>query len=222
MRTGEQKIFTLKFPKDNFNKMLAGKDVEFTVDLKGVHEIDHPALDEVFAKRLGQESMEKLRERLRQNLEDEARTKENQRQEVAAIEELVKRSEVGEIPDLLVTNETRKMLHELEHSVAQQGREFGEYLKSLKKTQDALLLDFAPEALKRVKATVLMREIAKRENLEPTDQELLDEQLKLLSMYADDPETQARIREDEGMAYLRGMLKNRKVLSFLRENAIHQ
>ena len=222
LKKSEQKVFKLTFPKDHFNKNLKGKEVEFTVDLKGVHEIDHPELDENFAKRLGQESVEQLKTLLRKNLQDEANVKEVQRQEIAAIEELIKKSELGELPDSLVTDETRKMIHELEHSVAGQGGEFGDYLKSINKTHDQLMLEFAPQAIQRVKSMILMREIAKRENLEPTDKELLDEQLRLLTMYSDDPDTQARIRSEDGEAYIRGMMKNRKVLAFIRETTINK
>jgi len=220
MKKGERKVFKLTFPKDHFNKNLAGKEVEFTVDLKGLHQIENPEVDDNFAKRLGQESTAKLRELLRKNLQDEANVKETQRQEVAAIEEIIKKSDVADLPDLLVTNETRKMIHELEHSVAGQGGEFSDYLKSINKTQDQLMLEFAPQAIQRVKSMVLMREIAKRENLEPTDKEMLDEQLRLLNMYADDPDTQARIRSEEGEDYIRGMMKNRKVLAFIREATV--
>jgi len=220
MKKGERKVFKLTFPKDHFNKNLKGKEVEFTVDLKGLHQIENPEVDDNFAKRLGQESTAKLKELLRKNLQDEANIKETQRQEVAAIEELIKKSDVADLPDMLVTAETRKMIHELEHSVAGQGGVFGDYLKSINKTQDQLMLEFAPQAIQRVKSMVLMREIAKRENLEPTDKEMLDEQLRLLNMYADDPDTQARIRSEEGEEYIRGMMKNRKVLAFIREATV--
>ena len=82
MKTGEERVFMLKFPSEHFNKMLAGKDVEFTVTLHGVEEVRHPELNEAFAKSVGQESMEKLRELLKKNLEDEAGMKEKQRQEI--------------------------------------------------------------------------------------------------------------------------------------------
>jgi hypothetical protein len=39
-------------------------------------------------------------------------------------------------------------------------------------------------------------------------------------MYADDPDTQARIRSEEGEEYIRGMMKNRKVLAFIREATV--
>ncbi len=121
---------------------------------------------------------------------------------------------------MLIAGEARKMVHELEHSVTSQGGVFDDYLKSINKKQSDLLLEFAPQATQRVKSMVLMREIAKRENLEPTDKEMLDEQLKMLNMYADDADTQARIRSEEGEDYIRGMMKNRKVLTFIRETCV--
>lgn len=220
MKKGEQKIFKLTFPKDHFNKHLAGKEVEFTVDLKGVHEVVNPEIDAEFAKRLGQDSIENLRTLLRKNLADEADTKEAQRQEIAAIEALIRGSEIAELPELLVTAEARKMIGELEQSIVGQGGEFGDYLKSIHKTHEQLLLEFAPQAVQRVKSMILIREIARRENLDPTDQELLDEQARLVNMYSDDPETQSRIRSDEGEDYIRAMVKNRKVLAFIRETCV--
>ena len=220
MKKGEQRVFMLTFPKDHFNKQLAGKEVEFTVDLKGVHEIRHPEADDSFAKRLGQETLEKLKELLKRNLTQEAETKESQRQELAALEELLKKSEVAEVPDMLVSNETHKMVHELENSIVRQGLAFADYLASIKKTHDQLMLEFAPEAMKRVKTMILIREIGKRENIEPNDIEVVEEQTRLLNMYKDDAETQERVRSEDGVDYIRSMLKNRKILAFIRETMV--
>ena len=101
MKKGEQRVFTLTFPKDHFNKQLAGKEVEFTVDLKGVHEIRHPEVDDFFAQRLGQKDLASLKALLRKNMEQEGEQKEVQRQEIAALEELLKKSDVDDVPDLL-------------------------------------------------------------------------------------------------------------------------
>lgn len=220
MKKGETREFKLTFPKDHFNKMLAGKEVEFKVDLKGVHEIRHAELDDHFAQRLGQKTMEDLKGLLRKNLQEEAATKETQRQEIAALEEILKKSDVDEVPDMLVNNECHKMMHELEHSISRQGLLFSDYLKSIKKTQPELLLDFAPEATKRIKTMVLMRAIGKAENIEPSDVEILEEQTRLINMYKDDPETQERVRSDDGLDYIKSMLKNRMILKYIRETMV--
>lgn len=220
MKKGETRLFMLKFPDDHFNKQFAGKEVEFEVSLKGILEIRHPELDDAFAKSVGQPNLAEMRALLRKNLETEARTKEEQRQEIAVIEELIRGSAFEDLPETLLNSEAHKMLHELEHAVEKQGGAFADYLKQIKKTRDDLLLGFAPEAAKRVKTTLLVREIGKRENLEPTDPELVEEQTQLLNMYKEDAATQERIRTEEGLEYIRSVLRNRKVLKFLRETAV--
>jgi len=220
LKKGDRKTFKLPFPKEHFQKELAGHDVEFAVEVKNIHEIRHPEATDDFAKSLGQESLEKLRALLRRNLEDEAANKEKQRQEAAVLEALVKESKFDEIPELLVNAETHKMLHELEHSIERQNLPFEDYLKQTKKTRDQLLLDFAPEALKRVKSTLIVRKVAALENLEADDKEVVDEQARMLNMYSNDPKTQEQIRSEDGEAYIRTMLRNRKVMEFMRKSAV--
>jgi trigger factor len=220
MNKDEKKSFVLKFPKDHFNKMLSGNDVTFNVTMKKVQEITHPEANEEFAKKLGQASMDTLRGLLRKNLEEEGALKEKQRQEIAVLEELVSGSKFDDLPEILVNAEIQKMMHELEHSIERNNVPFADYLSQIKKTRDQLMLDFTPEAMKRVKSSILMREIGKKENLETTDAEMLEEQMKLINTYKDDAETQERVRSDDGETYIRTTLRNRKVVEFLRKLAV--
>ena len=220
MKAGENKKFKLKFPKEHYQKHIAGADVDFDVTVKKVQEIRHPEASDDFAKKLGKESLADLRDLLRKNLENEAQMKETQRQELAVLEELIKDSKFDDIPEMLVNAEAQKMLAELEHEVTKNGADFDEYLKQIKKTKDNLLLDFTVEALKRVKGAIVIREVAIANKIEPDEKMILDEQLKLLNMYKDDADTQARIRSEDGEAYIRNMMRNRKVMEFLRTTAV--
>lgn len=220
MKKGETKKFSLKFPKEHYQKHLAGYDVDFEVTLKKIQEIRHAEANDAFAQLLGKKTLAELKELLRKNLENEAGLKEKQRQELSILEELIKHSKFDELPDMLVNAEAKKMIHELEHSVERDRGNFEEYLRQIKKTKDQLLLDMVPEAIKRVKASIIIREIAKTQNVEPTDAEQLDEQMNMLNMYKDDPATQERIRSEDGEAYIKMMLRNRKVMEFLRTNCV--
>lgn len=220
MKKGEAREFTLKFPDEHFQKNLAGKDVDFKVVLKDIKELQEPELNDEFAKSIGKSTMKELRELLRENLEEEAKTKEKQRQEIAVMEKLIEKSEFDEIPDLLVTSQAQQMLREFQHSIEKQGMSFDDYLTKIGKKKTDMLLDFTPEALKRVKSSILVRVVAEQKKIEPTDAEILEEQTKMLNMYKDDPKTQESIRSEEGMRYLRITLRNRKVMDFIREKTV--
>lgn len=220
MKKGETRDFSLKFPEEHFQKHLAGKDIDFKVKLNDVKELQSPELNDDFAKKLGKESVQELRDLLRENLEKEAVNKETQRQEIAAMEKLIEKSDFDEIPDLLVTSQAQQMLHEFQHSIERQGMSFDDYLANIGKKKTDLMLDFTPEAVKRVKSAILVRAIGEAEKLEPTDAELLEEQTKMMNMYKEDPETQERVRSEEGMRYLRNVLRNRKVMEFIRTTMV--
>lgn len=219
-KKGETREFKLKFPEDHFQKHLAGKDVDFKVTVTDIKELRQPELNDEFAKSVGKDTVKELNDIIRKNLETEAVNKEKQRQEIAAMEKLIEKSDFDEIPDLLVTSQAQQMLHEFQHSIEKQGMSFDDYLANIGKKKTDLLLDFTPEAMKRAKSSILVRAIAEKEDINPSDTELLEEQTKMINMYKDDPETQERVRSEEGMRYLNIMLRNRKVMEFIREKMV--
>ncbi len=216
VKAGDKKNFTLKFPESHFQKNIAGKDIEFAVTVNEVYELQHPELTDEFAKSVGQESVAKLRELLRGNIEKETKEKELQRAELEVLETLVEKSKFGEIPDIAVNHEVERMLEELKHGVSHRGIEFADYLQNIGKTVDELKLEFASQAIKRVKTAILIREVAEREHIEATDEELLTEVQNLINEHKNDAEMQERIRGEEYQDYLRTTIRNRKVIDLLR------
>src|SRR6185437_11540059 len=74
MEAGAAKEFTLTYPADYAISEMAGKDVRYKVTLKGIKHRVLPALDDEFAKDLGDfETLDALRARVREDLEHEAR-----------------------------------------------------------------------------------------------------------------------------------------------------
>lgn len=222
MKKEEKREFQLKFPAEHFQKHLAGKDIDFKVTLTDIKELKEPELNDEFAKTVGQDTLDELKKILRENLENEAKNKEKQRQEIASMEKLIENSEFDEIPDMLVTSQSQSMLQEFQHSIERQGRSFDDYLASIGKKKSDLLLDFTPDAVKRAKSSILVRAIGEQEKIQPSDAEVLEEQEKMLNMYKDDSETQERVRSEEGMRYILIVLRNRKVMEFIREKMVTQ
>lgn len=212
----DTKEFELLFPKEHFQKHIAGKQVKFRVKAHDIYELTLPPLDDAFAQHLGQKTLDELKVLLRKNIQEERNQKEEDRQEIALLQELVKRSKFGEIPDLLMTNETGRMIDELEQSVGRQGGEFEKYLESIKKTRAQLALDFAPEALSRVKTALVIRAVAEKETIAVSPEELAEEAKKMERLYSKDPATQEHIRSTDGQEYLRGTMRNRKTIAFLK------
>lgn len=217
IKKGETRKFSLEFPKDHFQKNIAGKMVEFKVTATAIYKLDSPILDDSFAKSLGQETVDALRAIIGKNLEAEAEFKEKQREEIEILERLADESSFDEIPDALINTEIERMLHELAGSITAQGLEWNKYLESIKKTVPQLKLDFSARALKRVKIALIIREIAQKENIEADDAQVSLEIEQATNDYKDNADAQKAIRSEEYSEEARTVSRNKKTIDFLRE-----
>ena len=212
---GEIKEFDLEFPKNHYQKILAGQMVHFKMKINEIYERKLPELTDAFVEKFGQKTLEELKNILRTNLAREADEAEAIKTERAVLDELVNQSKFDELPDELISEETTKMLKELENNVTREGMLFADYLKSLKKDVATIEKDFRPEAEKRIQVMLALREIKIKEGIEATDADILAEQQQQLNLYKNDPEAQKVIRGDDYHEYLHNTLSNKKTITFL-------
>lgn len=223
IKAGEDRDFTLPFPADHFQKQLAGQEIEFTAKAKGVYELQMPPADEAFAKSLGLETIEALHDKLRGNLHEEQSARAKEAAEIEMLEKLTDAGSFGEIPDILLNEEVRRMLSELEHGVEEQGMSWPDYLSSIKKTADQLKMDFMPQAVRRIKTAVLIKAYAKKENIIPSEQEVDQEIDKILEqLRPEDTESRERISSLEYREYVEIQLRNRRTIEWLKKECIKQ
>jgi trigger factor len=109
------------------------------------------------------------------------------------------------------------MLHELEHQVESQGGKFEDYLKSLNKSKDQLTLDLLPEAIKRVKVSLLIREISQVEKISVSEEELSKQLEELKNTYKENKEMQEQLKNPDYRAYLMNTMTSRKMIEKLKE-----
>lgn len=215
LKEDDEKSFTLPFPENHVQKMLAGSNADFEITIKEIFHLEPPGLDDTFASSLGMKNFEALKKAIVHNLKEEKEREEHARQEREILELIAKKSQMEEIPDLLLNEEIHKMTGELKHGVESQGLDFDTYLSNLKKTLVQLKLDLTPQALMRIKVALVMRAVAEKETV-VVDEKEIDAELDRIAERYDDKETKARIFAPEYREYIEQMLKNRKVIELLR------
>lgn len=221
IKEGEQRAFKLSFPKEHFQKHLAGQEVEFVATAKGVFELQLPPKDDVFAKGVGMETLDKLRDRLRENIQMENRHRANEAAEIEVLEKLVDASRFSDLPDQLVNEEVRRMLRELEHGVEEQGLTWQDYLLSIKKTQDELRMQLAPQAIRRIHTAILIKQLVKQEDIATSEEEIDREVDRILAgIKPEDAETRAQITSADYREYVAVQMRNRKALEWLTERCV--
>lgn len=210
LKEGDKKDFTIKIPFTKGDH----KNVEFNVEIVSVNERELPQIDDDFAKSLGDFSgIEDLKEKIKDNLKVEKEFKKNQSLRVKAIEMIGKESKT-EIPELLIEREIDNMIQDLKLQLSQAGLSLKDYLGQEKKEEKDLREEWKPEAQKRIKTSLVLREIAKKEKIMIDEKELKKEVDNYLSQISDE-NTKKKIEIDQLEIYLRERITNEKVFQLL-------
>jgi len=219
----ETREATVKFPDDYSEPKLAGKEATIRVTLRGVKEKTLPQLDDALAKQLSggkQETVDAYRAAVREELEESAKSMTRLAREQALVKALVDSSQV-EVPEALVERELVTQLESMERSLGRQGLKLDRYLDYLGKTVPQWAADERPDAEARLKVDLVLDEFARREGIEPTDEEVdkfLEEQAPR------DQDLQGRVTELKQNAsarrYFASRLRRLKVLDRLSEIGI--
>jgi trigger factor len=163
------------FPETYSDPNLAGKNATIRVTLRGVKEKILPTLDDALAKVLSngaQETVESFRSAVRQELEESVRAMEKLEREQEIVRALVEASSV-DVPQTLVDRELTSELESMERTLNRQGLKLDRYLEYLGKTLDQWMAEQRPDAEARLKIDLVLAEYAKRENLEPSDADVV-------------------------------------------------
>lgn len=219
-KEGDEKKFTLSFPKDHYQKPLAGTDVDFEVTVDEIFQLEAPEINDEFAKSVGLKDLKDLEEKLKQNLEMENIQEEMMRQEKEVLDLLAEKSDFEKIPDLLVNQEIEKMLHELKHNISSRGLEFDDYLKSINKSLPELKMDFTPTAIRRIEVSILVKEIAKSEDVKVDEKEVDVELDKIAKQYEGNKEAKEQVYSPQYREYVAHQLRNKKTVDLLREKMV--
>lgn len=212
----DSKTFSLIYPADHYQHNLAGKPVEFKVTVKEVYERQLPAADDELAKGFGIDSLQQLRSNINHNLEQEAKFKAEEEVETAMLDALLLKTDFEPLPQTLIHGQAHQMLHELEHYVERQGGKFIDYLRQINKSEEDLVKEFEPNALRRVKTAMLLRAIAKKENIIANPEEITAEIKRLSDYYQEEPEIVVKINSSAYQRELQNQITVRKTVEWLK------
>lgn len=170
-----------------------------------------PAAPDVdFAKAVGAKDMVDLKDKIRKDLQDEAKYNNELDYEEAILQEVEKITTV-DIPDILIQDELNRMMLSLQRNVSDRGMLLDEYLRTQNKTQEQLKAEWRPQAEKNVRMELGLSEIARQENVAISDEELQSEIDKI-----QDAKVKAQFAQQEPRMHLRHALRQTKTLNLLK------
>jgi trigger factor len=162
----EKREIKVTFPADSPAKELAGKEAVFHVTVKAIKEKAVPKVDEEFAKDIGVESIAKLKEQIRQNLESEKKRASQADVERQAVNLLLEANPFDAPPSQLA-RQADELKQRQTNRLLQQGIGQADIAKFLEQNQ----AEIQKQAEKDVRLAYILNAIAAAENINVTDDE---------------------------------------------------
>jgi len=172
MEKGQEKEFTLSFPNDHESPQLAGMSYTFKVRVTEIKERKLPDLDDEFAKSLEEEveTVDALRGLVAERLRAAAEQRAKADYEAKALQAVVDAATV-EFPPVLVDHETDQILKDRDQMLRTQGG-LEAYLRTVNKTEEEIKEELRPQAVERLKRSLVLGKFIEVERLDITAPEI--------------------------------------------------
>lgn len=211
---GEEREFSLDFPQDYGVKALQGRNATFKVTVTKVNQVDLPAEDDDFAAKAGPfKTLDELKADIKKQVTSEREYQNDRDYESELLSHITEKSAVA-VPDSLVDEELTRLEQEERQNVVYRGQTWEEHLAEEAVTDEEHRAKNRPGAEMRVKAGLVLAEIAELEKVEVKPEEL-DMRLQLLKGQYQDPAMQAELDKPESKRELASRLLSEKTIAKL-------
>lgn len=211
MKTGEEKTFTLTFPKDYGVKTLQNRKVDFTVTIKKVQEMVEPKIDDEFAAKVGPfKTVEEMKADIKKQLQTEKDYQTDREYTDELLTKITKESKAA-IPDSLIEEQLERLLQDHKQNAMYRGTTWQEFLEGEGKTEEEYKKTLRPDAELRVKAGLVLGEIADKEGIEVTPEEL-EVRMQILKSQYPDEKMQAELDKPEARREIASRMVSEKTV----------
>jgi len=214
---GTPKEITVTVPEGE--RPLSGKSGTFTVTVKEVKEEQLPALNDDFAREVGEgfSSLAALRDRLRNDMRERLQAQAEEEYRNKAVGALVETAATIEFPPVMVEREVERLIQDQARHL---GLEVEQYLANTRRTRDELNEELLPIATDRVRRSLALTRLAEQEEIKAENQEV-DAEVDRLAGSAGEQADQLRklFGSPDGRAAIARSLVTRKTMDRLTEIA---
>ncbi len=200
-KEGETVEFPVTFPKEYWSEHLRNKKVDFKVLIKATYYREIPKLDDEFVKNIGKfDTVVAFEKNIKEGLQQEKEYKERERLELKMLDEIGK-STKADIPDVMIARTLDQMVEEYRNSAGD------------KEDEASIKEKLKESARKSVLNNLVLYQIAKAENLEPSHEDIEKEANHFLArnQFSKNPNVDPQQLYD----YIYGVVRNKKVFDYL-------
>jgi trigger factor len=213
---GEERTVEVTFPEEYQNSQLAGRTATFQVTVKELREPQPVELDDSLAQKFGEDSLDSLKERVREQIRSEYDSVTRQRTKRQLLDQLSE-GHSFEVPPSMVDSEFEQIWQQIEHD-----REHGHLdAEDQAKSEEQLKEDYRQIAERRVRLGLLLSEVGRHQNIDVTQEELNQGLVEEMKRY---PGREREVFEyyqnnQDALQNLRAPIYEDKVIDYILESA---
>ncbi len=217
--SGEEVDVTVTFPEEYHAEELAGKEALFKCKINEIKVEILPEIDDELASDVSEfETLDEFKKDLAEKLQKEASDRDVAMMKDRALEKLSSENDI-EVPAVMINNELDNMLYDMNQNLASQGLSLKQYMDWMGKTIEEVKEDARPEAEKRIKTRILLKNIIRMENITVSDEEVAE----MLKNFADQyGMTEDQVKEMAGsdtLNYFKEDAQTKKAIDLIYDNA---
>ncbi len=215
---GDKFDVNVTFPEEYHVEDLKGKPAVFKVELLAISTLELPELDDEFASDVSSfETFAEYKEDKKKTLEVKKEEQAKREKQSKVVEKIAEAAEV-EIPEAMIKYNQERIMNEMSQRMMYQGLQMEQYLQLMGTTKEEFLERVKPDAIARIKTSLVLEAVAVAENIVASDDDVDAEIQDMATQYQMKPEELKDMIGAPELENIKKDIASRKALEFLGEN----
>ena len=215
---GDKFDVNVTFPEEYHVEDLKGKPAVFKVELLAISTLELPELDDEFASDVSSfETFAEYKEDKKKTLEVKKEGQAKREKQSKVVEKIAEAAEV-EIPEAMIKYNQERIMNEMSQRMMYQGLQMEQYLQLMGTTKEEFLERVKPDAIARIKTSLVLEAVAAAENIVASDDDVDAEIQDMATQYQMKPEELKDMIGAPELENIKKDIASRKALEFLGEN----
>lgn len=217
--SGDETEVNVTFPEEYHAKELAGKPAVFKVKIHEIRTKELPEADDEFAQDVSEfDTLAEYREDIRKKLAEEKEANARRAKEDEAVRKIAEDASM-EIPDAMIDLQVETMIDEFAQRITMQGLSFEQYMQFSGVTMDKMKEQIRPDAVTRIRSSLVLEKIAEEEKIEATEEDIEAEIQKMADAYGMEADKVKEVMGDAEKESMKKDLAVQKAVAFVMDNA---
>ena len=218
-KPGDECDVEVVFPGDYHAEELAGKPAVFKCKIHEIKKEILPEIDDELASDVSEfETLAEYKKDLKKKLQEQADATDLSVMKDRALEKLYESNDI-EVPEVMIAGEIDNMLYDMNQNLAAQGLGLQQYMEWTGKTIEEVREETKPEAEKRVKTRILLKNIIRQEGLEAGDEEIQELMKEFGEQYGMTIDQVKEMAGAETEKYFKEDAQTKKAIDLIFDNA---